>query len=545
MGSKVYISAVLAAAVALACGRKPSTPEDGSPRLVVLVVVDQLPSWMFVERQRLFRHGFLRLLREGVYWPEAEFPFASTNTAPGHAALATGAPPRESGIMANVWWDRESNAPREAIEDRASPLLQITRAPDPADGASGTLLLVDGVGDVLLRERPGAKAVGVALKDRGAILAVGRRGTISVWYDPIQLALTTSTWYAKEPPAWLLTLSQQQAIEPRLSAPWEPLDAALLAREATVPDDQPGEADPHGMGHVFPHPLDKAELRGRPVYATPLGNDVVVEATLAAVDGEELGRDEIPDYLAVSFSAYDYAAHYWGNESWEALDLLLRLDQQLATLLDGLDRRVGKGRYAVILTSDHGGTPTPEVTKRAGKRAGRVNPLEVEEVAEAAAASVLGPGDWVVAARDPALYLARAVPDAQRGAVTDAIAAALPGMEGIGYVFRSDAFRDRACDTFAGTERAACLSIHPARSGEVFWGPAPNYVVMKPPFEATAHGSANLDDRLVPVVVVVPGVRPGARGERVSVLRVAPTIAQILRVSAPPAAREPPLELGE
>jgi predicted AlkP superfamily pyrophosphatase or phosphodiesterase len=529
-----------------ACAGSPRAgrPRAEPPRLVVLIVVDQLPSWSFTGRARHMRHGIGRLLREGAFWPEAAFPYASTNTAPGHAALSTGAPPSTTGILANVWFDREANAQRESIEDHDRPLLRIPGSagtPRVEDGASPRKLRVDTVGDVLMRERPGAKVVGVALKDRGAILSAGRHPTIAIWYDSAQIAFTTSTWFAAEPPPWLVALANDHPIAPRLDEPWD-LDEAARARVREIsggPDDGPGEASVDGLGIQFPHRMDTTGRGATALVATPFGNEIVVEAALAAVDGERLGADDVPDLLAISFSATDYVGHYWGQESWEAVDMLLRLDAQLEQLFAGLDARVGAGRWAAVLTSDHGVTRTIE---RSG-RGRRVPPAEIEAAAERAAASVAGEGDWISAGRDPAIYLssaARALPDDELDAVVAAVTSALLAIDGIGYAYPSH----RACDAKEPIAALVCSAIDRERSGEIFFGPGEGSVIMRPPFEATAHGSANDEDRLVPVIVLAPGVAPGRRDERISTLRVAPTLAALLGVAPPPAAREPALDLA-
>ncbi len=538
----------------VACHPQPSPPPPPArPRLVVLMVIDQLPSWSFATRARLMRKGIGRLLREGAYYPDAAYPYASTTTAAGHAALATGAPPAVTGILANVWYDRALGASREAVEDPAYPFLPIARAaaaPAPATppGASPARLKVDGIGDVLISARPGAKAIGVSLKERSAILAVGRsRGLAAVWYDEDQAAFTTSAWYAQDLPAWLERLATERPISPRLRTwVWTPLDPALLLGETGGPDDWPGEGDAYGMGTAFPHDLGRSTNPAKAILDTPFGNEVVVEAALAAIDAEGLGADDVPDYLAVSFSAHDYAGHTWGQESWEELDLLLRLDAQIGELLAGLDARVGQGRYAVILTSDHGASRTIERTLARGKPARRVTPQEIEAAAEEAAAGILGQGDWIAAGRDPAIYLsaaARAAPDEQRERVLDAVAGAIGRVNGIALAMRTDRAAG-GCDERAGLEALICRAVDPERSGEVYYLPHADSVIMKPPFDATGHAGGSDDERIVPIIVLSPAGRRGTFAGRVSPLSVAPTLAALLGIPPPESAKSPPLPTG-
>src|SRR5678816_3070349 len=126
--------------------------------------------------------------------------------------------------------------------------------------------------------------------------------------------------------------------------------------------DRPGEVGEKGFGATFPHDPHTTKNPADAIYAMPLGNDVVLETALAAIDGEQLGADAATDLLFVSLSANDYIAHGWGHESWEAWDSLLRLDSELAKFLDELDKKVGAKNWAMVVTSDHGAAPLPELT---------------------------------------------------------------------------------------------------------------------------------------------------------------------------------------
>ena len=135
-------AAIAAGSFALAiagagCGRRhPAAPAAGKPRLVVLIVIDQLPRWGFDARRPQFEHGLARLLREGTLLT-GEYPYAITSTAPGHATLATGAPPSATGVVANIWYRRRRGAERLAETDDEAPLLPIgDRVAVGATGAS-------------------------------------------------------------------------------------------------------------------------------------------------------------------------------------------------------------------------------------------------------------------------------------------------------------------------------------------------------------------------------------------------------------------------
>jgi type I phosphodiesterase/nucleotide pyrophosphatase len=532
----------------------PAPSPGGHPRLVVLLVIDQLPSWSFAAREHLMSRGIGRLLREGQVFPRARYPYAATYTAAGHAALGTGAPPALTGIVNNEWWDREQHAMVEAITDAGHPVLVVDGRPGELaaarTGASPSRLRVPGMGDALHAATGGAgKAVGVSFKNRAAILPLGRAGDLAVWYDDGQRAFTTSTWYARSLPTWLPRLAHEHPIAPRLGDPWQASDAALLARETGIPDDAPGEASNIAFGRTFPHLPRALPDPASAIKMSPLGATVVREAALAAVDGEGLGTDDIPDFLSVSFSNHDYVGHSYGQESWEALDTLLRIDAEIGELLDGLEARVGKGRVAVVLTSDHGAPRMPE-RMAAGKGLPPIR-VEVEDVrsaAERAVAAVAGPGPWLDSWREPSLYFSArflALPAGTRERALEAAAAAVRGVDGIGYAY----LRDRVgpaggdCERRPDAEAMVCRATDRERSGEILFGPRPGSQIFDKDKDPVAHGSANDEDTLVPVIVWGPGIAAGRHSDVVSTLQVCPTIARLLGVPAPAAASAPPLPL--
>lgn len=486
--------------------------------MVVLLVVDQLPSWTFSRHKDTFRGGFARLIREGAYYPEAEYPYALTVTAIGHAALVTGTPPRLSGIAGNHWFDREKERWVDVTEDARYP---VTGAPVPKDdGASPQALVADAVSDT-----PGKNVVSVSYKERAAIMMGGHKAKLAVWYEPKRQAFVTSAYYTKEEPAWLAKLAADHPIAPRLQGyVWTPL--AETPSRALTGDDSPGETDGQGLKVKFPHELKNASRPELAVGLTPLAVDFQVEAALAALDAER------PDFLAFSISTHDYAAHNWGQESWEATDVLFRMDASLGQFLDGLDARYGKDGWSLVFSSDHGGPPMPE---RVGGK--RVDLDAIEKAAEAAAVKAVGKRadgkPHILAIDDHSIYL-RPSPSATASAdpLKDAVAAAVGKIAGVEFSLRAD-----RCGT-----PMVCDSIHPDRSGDIYFSPKENHLIQKKPFGGDNHGTHYDYDRQVPVIVREPG-RPARvlADQHPSILSVAPTLARLLGVPAPKSAKEPAL----
>lgn len=521
--------AAIAAIALLGCGHPtPAAPPPPPPepaRLVVLIVIDQLPLWGWPAKSAAAEDGLARIVEGGRTW-SASYPYAATQTAPGHAALGTGAPPSLTGIIGNEWWSRELGREVKADEDLAGG--------PPSAGS----LRVEGIAEALLRQRPGAKAAAVALKGRSAILTLGKGG-LAVWYSD-----ACSCFVGNAPRPWLDQLAVARPIEPRLAEPWAASDPARLETLSGGPDDAPGELAIPGWDATFPHVIGESTAPKTAVIDTPLGNQIVVEAALAAVTGEGLGEDSVTDLLIVSFSAHDYVGHAFGPDSWEAWDTWLRLDRQIGHFLRALDAAVGAGRWTLVLTGDHGGPELPERRIARGEPGMRFSYDVVRAAAATAAATVAGEGDWIASTRSPYLYLsaaALALPAEKRDAMIVAVVQAVRGVTGIARADRS-ADLTGGCEQRTGDERAICLSIDPERSGEVFFSPAAGTMLHKADWvDAVSHGSLNAYDREVPIVVLATGVEPGTDPEVVSPLRVAPTLAALLGITPPAAATEPSL----
>jgi hypothetical protein len=500
------VTPVAAAALALAAAcssppnRRPPAPPPAPapapapappapPRLVVLLVIDQLPAWAFAQKRPHLTAGVDRLLREGA-WHTGEHPSAATVTSPGHAVISTGEPPAASGILSNEWYRRTEDRVLAAVDD-----------PDGGPPSARTLR-VPGIADAIAAAGTGAKAVGVSLKARAAILSLGRAG-LPIWYDR-----KTVAWASSAPPAWLAEHNRRAPLAAHLRHRWTADDPKRLAALSGTTDDQPGELGTKGLGPTYPHDLAAAKDPSAALFAVPLANQLVLETAIAAIDGEQLGRDEVPDLLAVSLSAHDYVGHGWGHESWEAWDMMLRLDEQLGRFLEALDGKVGAGRWAVLVTSDHGAGPLPE---RIG--GGRIMYESIRDSANRAAATALGPGEWIADAKYPSVYLsaaarARSQRDQQRAILK--IVYALRSFPGLARVERTADFAGR-CEARTGDARLFCLELDPAESGEVFYMPARGWQVHErdEPI-ATAHGSIHDYDREVPLILVPPGHRPHA-----------------------------------
>ncbi len=531
--------ALLLFAWALACSAPQRAKPRQGPKLVVLIVIDQLPSWVFDRDKALFTGGLARMLRDGGYVPAAELPYANTFTAPGHAAIGTGAPPAVTGIVGNNWWRRAEAIDRDAEYDISSPVLSVASSHagvlSAGDNGSAKALRVDGIADVLREVTNGkAKSVAISLKARGAVFMAGKHPDLAIWYEPAAGGMTTSKAYAAEPPRWLVELAATKSASRFYRSEWSAKDPALLARTTKILDASPGEGSYGGFTTHFPHNLATTEAPTKSIVHTPFADDIVMDVVIGALEAMQLGKDEVPDLLAVSFSAHDFAGHMWGPDSWEVLDLTLRLDLALGQLFATLDQQVGVGKWAAVLTSDHGATP---VVERGAPGARRIPATEVMKAVDDALVPY-GTPPFVARVVSSNVYFnadfARVERKPEALKVAAAAVAKLPNIAASRVLSEVTGH----CETRTGLEQTICFGAVDGDGGELFVVPTAGSLITD--YRSGTHHDAPFDDnRRVPILVLAPGL--SARQGAGTLLQVAPTVAALLGIPAPPAAKSPPL----
>lgn len=522
----------LLASLGLATGQSPAesitAARETTPlRLIVLISVDQLRA-DYPERFRdQFTSGLKRLLENGAVFTQAHHDHATTVTACGHATLLSGLYPRSSGIIGNGWFDRRTNRPVEAIEDHRYPQLD-----NPQRGVAPTWFNGTTLVDWLLAKHADARVASVSGKDRAAALMVGARARHVYWYNTNNGRFTTSTYYQPSLPQWVADFNAQQIPIRYVGQRWSLLLGREDAYRASGPDDVPYEMSTAGFGRVFPHSLpEDPERLPEALVATPWLDEYTfqfAEATLKLLD---LGRDDIPDLLAVSLSATDFIGHRFGPDSKEVHDQLLRLDRGLGEFFKFLDKQVGLKHTLIVLTGDHGVAPLPEYAAKQGKRAKRFQLDRDVQAYRQRLRTRWGDGEWLLHYQSGVLYFNH---DAlkQKGIalaeVTRDAAAYFSKLEPVARVYTRAQLMSRT-EPADGLERRLRHSFHPDRSGDLFLVFKP-YYLERAESTGTTHGSPYEYDSHVPLMFMGAGVKAGHYHQAVATVDIAPTLAGILRL---------------
>jgi hypothetical protein len=474
--------------------------------------------------------------------------------------MMTGAFPAETGIVGNEWPDRATGKNVSSVSD--TTVTSLGGAPnEPA--ASPKRLMSSTVGDELrLATNDRAKVIGISIKDRAAILPAGRHANAAYWFSGNNGNMVSSTYYFKELPGWVVTFNNSHPADKFFGKKWERLlpESEYLKRAGADAPPWENIGNVSGDTNTFPHTVTGgATGAGRAFYNgldyTPYSNDLLLAFTEQAIVSEQLGQDEDTDVLTVSFSANDYVGHRYGPYSQEMMDVTLRVDQQIGSLLDFVNAKIGLSNTIVIFTADHGVAPIPEHAAALGLGGARIRGQDVIGPIRSAISARYNPQNKTP---DPAAdYIykyeyAGSLRDAFTNAniyfnydalkrdgvnleeITEVAGRAALTVPGIARFFTRDQLMRGETSISDPIERRALHGFYPPRSGDLVLIPEP-YKYLAETITAT-HGSPYSYDTNVPTVIMGAGINPGRYYEAASPADIAPTICALMGITKPSAA---------
>ncbi len=511
------------------------------PKLVVGVIIDQFrPDYL----QRFYHHfgsgGFKRLMTQGYYNRNTHYNYVPTVTGPGHASVYAGTTPAVHGIVANSWYSRELSRTVYCAEDT---LARSVGSDTDAGRRSPRNLLTTNIADALkLSTNSKSKVVGVAVKDRGAIMPAGHMADGAYWFDSRQGKFISSTYYMEALPDWVNAFNTKSLPQQYMDSTWNML-MPLATYEG--PDDSPFEKVFKGKrAAVFPYNLrELGPDNGN--YSlltyTPFANTIVTELAMAAIAGEHMGQDEVPDLLAVSYSSTDILGHSFGPRSAEIQDMYLRLDQDIAYLLNYLDSTVGEGQYVMFLTADHAAAEVPNYLVTNKVPAGYFSQKDLRRKAEAFLQNTYGEDGLVEYVTNQQVYLNHKIVRDKKldlDVVQQSVASYLRDVDGVVAVYTSGELRQQ--DYCEGNPWLLKKGYNYKRSGDVF-------VVLEPGWldggkVGTTHGTGYNYDTHVPLLWYGGHIKPGSSVRRQNITDVAPTLSFMLDIILPNGANGEPIQ---
>lgn len=525
---------------ALAQGESSALRTTPSPKLVILLVIDQFRSDYLTRFGSRFLPakgktglgGFNALLERGAYYPLAEHETLQCMTGPGHAALLTGSHPYANGIPVNNWYDQTLHRPFYCVED---PSIQSIGG-DPKKlhgGTSPKTLLGTTVSDEWKNAGFPGRIISIAVKDRAAILMAGHRADLAVWHDPNTFQWISSKRYLPEGalPGWVDEMNTELRKEKGEKMIWNAEGKGTGFSEESL---HPDKKYLWGLDNSFPHHYLKGERRS---LSSPYGLEITTRLALRALSAEKLGQEKRTDFLFISLSLHDYIAHGFGPNSREIEELTVAEDREISKLLNAVDKKIGLENTVIALSADHGGGHAPEYIEKYGLPGGRIDEgklqTEINNLLTKRFGKLSGTEKWMPFSDDLTFYLNHAALDAKddksRLEAEELVRKYLETQPGAGYVVTAtDALLKRVPPGELG--RRFLLSYFPGRSGDIIMIPRAGWISGD---SYATHMTAYSYDRYVPLILTGRSFKPGRYAQSAKAIDLAPTLSFLLGITPP------------
>lgn len=502
------------------------------PKLVIGLVVDQM-RWDYLYRyyDRYSNGGFKRLINDGFSAENTFIPYTPTYTAVGHSSIYTGSVPAITGIVGNDWYDPQLNRNVYCTEDTAVVSVGSTTR---AGMMSPKNLLSSTITDELrLATNFRGKVIGISLKDRGSILPAGHTPNGAFWYDGQTGDWITSTYYMSQLPAWVQDYNKLKMANKYYEQNWNTLYPVESYIQSTA-DNKDYEGKTRGeQTPTFPHPLKLYTGKNYDmIRSTPYGNTITLDLAKVAIKAEDLGQDNITDFLAVSCSSTDYVGHQYGPNSIEAEDTYLRLDKDLEDFFNYLDKTVGKGNYLLFLSADHGAAHVPGFMKENKLPGGVVDDKAIVTGLNTYLESKFKIKKPVLLAMNNQLIFNHQNPDFKQIDFTAMKSASIEYLRTLeGFADAVDLARISESTLTTIQKQMITNGYNARRSGDVYFILQPNW------FDGgktgTTHGAWNPYDAHIPLVFMGWKVKPGKTNQTHHMTDIAATIAAMLHIQMP------------
>jgi predicted AlkP superfamily pyrophosphatase or phosphodiesterase len=513
--------------------------KSAKPKLVVILVVDQMRADYVEKFGQQWTGGLHRLVDEGAWFREAAYRYAATETCVGHATISTGAFPTSHGMIGNEWFNRDTQKTMTCTEDANVKNVGYAGVVVKGGDSAVNMLVPAFSNELKFQSGSGTRVVTFSLKARAAITLGGTNADAVTWYDVSTGGWQTSSAYPTAP--FVEDFAKAHPVSQDYGKTW----TAMLPASAYLYDSSAvGARFPAESGPALPHPLHGAAgstAADRLFYAqwlgSPYADTYLVNMADDAVDKLGLGQRAGTDFLGVSFSSPDYVGHAFGPRSWEIQDVLAQLDRDLGVLFAHLDQKVGRGNYVVALTADHGVAPIPDDMAKAGMSAGwfKLDDLKAA-VSSALEANGFGKDD-VKAVMGADIYFAPGVYQKLQSdpKVLDAVIAAILKVPGVANVYTAEELENPPMMQ-SNIFTAEAYSFLKSRSGDLLVVPQPFFPwdfssATKPRQYGATHGTPYYYDQHVPILFMGYGIEAGEYFGPAAPADIAPTLAALCGIT--------------
>ena len=508
------------------------TKEIARPKLVIGLVIDQM-RWDYLYRyyDLYSTNGFKRLLNEGYSCENTMIPYVPTYTAPGHTCIFTGSVPAINGIIGNNWFDKNSNKTIYCTDD--STVLSVGSNSAAGKMSPRKLLTTTITDELRLSNNFKSKVIGISLKDRASILPAGHSANAAYWFDTKTGDWITSSYYMAQLPDWMNKFNQKRLPDNYMSKDWNTLLPQSKYELSTEDNKVYERTIPGEKTTIFPHKLPTiSNLKYDAFEYTPFGMTYTFDLAKSVIENENLGKNNVADFLTISISSTDYIGHAFGPNSVETEDTYLRLDNDIATFLKYLDDKLGKENYLLFLTADHGVAHIPAFLQEHKIPAGIFSDSSLAKEIDRLIENKFNIKNSVQLVLNYQVYLNINKIEKEGKAFEDV------AYEVIKYLkqkpFIEDAFETKNIVQQSIPEpikRMLVNGYNVNRSGDIQFTVAPEYFDWT--WQGTTHGSWNPYDAHIPLIWFGWNIKHGATNRETYMTDIAPTLAAMLKIQMP------------
>ena len=523
-------------------------PPD-KPKLVIGIVVEEL-NYNQLEKfhDKLSENGIKKLINEGTYFKNASYEYLLTQSAPGHATIATGAEPSFHGITSDNWYTPLKN---ELINCTKDVSVNSVGGSFESGLHSPVNLLVSTFSDELaIATNKKAKVFGVGLKESSAIFSAGHTANAAYWFDNTTGTWMSSSYYISALPDWVNDFNAMKFSDTYLNSTWNLLRPAKDYADC-LPDSNSFEI---GFNNINYFPYDLKKLRSGNTFSskndysllreTPFGNSLTTNFAIKLIQKERLGKDDVTDYLSICYSATDYIGHRFGPSSVEMGDAILRLDDDIKNLLTFINDSIGKKNVLIYFTAAHGISEIPAVLEKNRIPSGYFQQNQALQLLRSYLNAIYGEGEWVKGYSERQIFLNRTLIEDARLSLDDVqkkVARFLVQFTGVEAAYPYSAFE--ANDFGNGNLKRIINNFSPQRSGDVIVILNPGWVEKVSDFE-TNHNSPYEYDSHVPLIWYGWTVKRATVTRLVNITDIAATLSTLCKIPYPNACTgEPMFEL--
>lgn len=538
---KKWIFFILIYLLFISCQQKNNNPDI---KLVVYVSIDQMRADYLSDSlygNFLSNDGFRYLQHNGMNFQYCFHDHACTMTGPGHSTLGTGDYAHKTGIVGNEFWDEKGLKFNYCVYDSTQELVT-SKGIINNSSSSPNQLLVSSLGDEMKNKDSQSKVFGISMKDRAAILMSGKHSDGAFWYSTKSGDFVTSTYYMKKLPDWIKEFNTEsdEFLKNVFVKGWTRKLPESAYQKLLGKDDRVGEADIRGMGTSFPHPLNggidsMSSSFYKNITVSPYADMLLNEFAKKIIQNENLGKDEHPDLLCISYSATDYIGHTFGPFSHEMMDNIIRLDSTIADLRKFLDKYIGKENYLFVISADHGVAPLPEYSKAKGIFAQRINANIVEKKANLIFQEFSGAmkeKHWIKKITSNYIYLTkkgRKVYQKHEKLILQKLKGLHNEIKGIKTIYSSDEILNNPAKN--KIFRRIKNAYYPGRSGDFYILPEPYSFFGYPGKNTgTTHGTPYDYDAHVPFIIYGGNLHATEISDTVGTADIAVSLSEILHI---------------